>query len=227
MVFRFHVPCSIGVFGASLSGKTHLVKAMLAKKNELFERNIGQIMYIYAVWSPLFDEMKAQHGSDIQFHKELPNEEFIRKWRSQNSLPTFVVLDDNIEHIDVRTQKMATTLCHHLDMVFLVISQSLFLQNKHYRTLSLNLHYLLIPRLRRDMSQITYLARQVSPAHTHVFLDAYYHATEKPYTFFLVNVHPKSNPCLTLISDFMSEYPTVYLDKEKYPHQIYPINLER
>lgn len=214
MPLPFLTPCSIGVFGSSLSGKSTLVKKILEMKDKLFDRKVGQILYIYSVWSPLFQEMLDFHGDKIQFLKELPEENYLREWRAQSKDLAILILDDQLDKLSISSMTLATTLVHHMDMVFFMISQSLFFQNKHYRTLSLNLHYMLIARLRRDKSQIMVLARQVCPAQSKFFLDAYYQATEGNYNFFRIDVHPKSHSYLTLSSDFMSDYPVVYLDKD-------------
>jgi len=54
---------------------------------------------------------------------------------------------------------------------------------------TLNAHYLLLCKNRRDMSQINHLGRQLYPRNLKFFQEVYEDATKKPYSYLLVDLH--------------------------------------
>ncbi|GFV05841.1 uncharacterized protein TNCV_5035801 [Trichonephila clavipes] len=60
------------------------------------------------------------------------------------------------------------------------------------RDISLNAHYIILFRNNRDVSQAACFGRQAFPGRGKFFMDSYKKATEEPFSYLLVDVHPRS-----------------------------------
>ena len=106
---------------------------------------------------------------------------------------------------------------HHNNISVIHIVQNLFGKNKHQRTLSLNSHYLVVFKNPRDMSQISFLARQMYPSNKKYVQDAYKDATETPHGYLLIDLKQSTPDNLRLRTGiFPSD-----------PKQILYLNLKR
>ena len=79
---------------------------------------------------------------------------------------------------------------HHKNIDVTHIVYNLFekKKNKQRRTLSLNSHYIVIFKNPRDMSQISYLARQMYPGNSKYMEEAYKDATTAPHGYLLLDL---------------------------------------
>lgn len=65
----------------------------------------------------------------------------------------------------------------------MVVSQSLFVQSKQYRTMAINSHYLVLFKSPRENRQISVLAAQIRPYDTSSIVDSFRAATRAPYGY--------------------------------------------
>ncbi len=67
----------------------------------------------------------------------------------------------------------------------------------------------------RDQSQVVNVAKQVSPYKTKYFMESFMHATRKPYSYLLLDLHQEQSDHLRLRTNiFKDEWPmVVYLEK--------------
>lgn len=70
------------------------------------------------------------------------------------------------------------------------------------RTLSLNTHYFVLYKTRRDQEQILRFGGQAFPQQSKYFLDAYQKATFTPYGYLLVDLNPHSCKLYSLRTRF-------------------------
>ncbi len=69
----------------------------------------------------------------------------------------------------------------------ILITQNLFYQGNHCRTISLNAKYIVLLKDSRDMNQFTYLARQVYPEDGAGLYEAYMEATKWPHGYLVLD----------------------------------------
>ena len=203
-------PCTISVIGSTSSGKTTFISNLLWKEN-IFAAKISKIMYCYSCFQPIFDEMIKDH-SNIEFHEGLPSEEKIRDFTDDNH--NLIVLDDLMTKV-ASSEVMLNLFCqysHHLNVSVIFISQNVFYGGKCSRSLTLNSHYFILFRNRRDISQIGVLGRQLFPGKQKEFLSVYREAVKEPFGYLFIDIHPKSNEILSLRTDILNElYSVIYL----------------
>ena len=92
----------------------------------------------------------------------------------------------------VEVERFVCVGSHHLNMTIICLVQNLFQKGKVMRTLSLNCHYFVMYKNRRDQEQINRFGRQAFPQQSKYFVDAYMKATSTPYGYLLVDLNPHS-----------------------------------
>ena len=106
-----------------------------------------------------------------------------------------VVFDDMMKYIvnDVNIQDFVTVASHHNNMTIILLSQNIFAQGKTARTISLNCHYIVLFKNKRDLSQVSRLGSQIMPRKSHYFMDSYEKATSGKYGYLLIDFSPESD----------------------------------
>ena len=85
--------------------------------------------------------------SDIDYLKEIFEE-------NKSKTGTLLVIDDQMQNIDQNVVSIFTIYSHHYRVSCLLLTQSLFLSNKFYRTVSLNSNYIVLIKNTRDILQL-------------------------------------------------------------------------
>lgn len=175
-MLKLQHPSSLIISGPSQSGKTELVRKMI--KNKIYDYDVKKILWCYAVWQPWFTTQK-----EIEFKAGLPQEDINAD---------LIIIDDQMNSITNEVSEMFTIGSHHKKYSIILITQNLFPRVKQFRDISLNAHYLILFRNNRDLSQATCFARQAFPGRGKYFLDAYKKATTEPFSYLLIDVHPRT-----------------------------------
>ena len=180
---------------------------------------MGKIYYCYGTYCNQYDTEKEKIGSNIIFISGLPSEDDVKKWATLSTEGNIIlVLDDLLEQVSksVSCQNMVTKIAHHCEISLFILSQNMFQKGGVYTCLSLNTHYFILMKTKRDHQQILYFGRQIFPFKQNVLYSAYLQATDSvTYGYLRVDLHPASNPILALTTAFLEEYPIVYLDKNE------------
>jgi hypothetical protein len=100
---------------------------------------------------------------------------------------------------------------HHKNMTVILVSQNIFDQGKAAKTISLNIHYLVLFRNLRDKRQIKCLAQQIYPGHGSDFMNVYNDIHKIPFNYLVVDLHPHSDEEYRLMTRiFKDELPIIY-----------------
>ena len=137
-----------------------------------------RIVYCYSVYQPLFDQF--------------PNVEFVEGLPDLNMFDgvkrTLLIIDDLMHETNETVSKLFTRVSHHKNVSVVYLTQNLFNNNKHNRTISLNAHYMILFKNVRDATQVHCLARQMFPKNSEAMMQGYKDATGKPYGYLLVDL---------------------------------------
>ena len=214
---RFKTPFTCIVAGQSSSGKTFLVNEILKHKHALFTEPPERTFMFYQEWQPIYDAMldnKCVH----EFHQGMPSIEELRNMILPfKKTGSCCIFDDSIHNIQNEISKLFSTYSHHLNCSVFFITQNLFLQNKEYRTMSLNANYCIIMGGIRSMSQVNTFARQISPYKTSYIVEGFRHATKnKPYSYLLLDFKQTTPDHLRVRTNILPhEQPMIiYLEKK-------------
>ena len=206
----FASPSTMGIFGATLCGKSTWCKKMIEQSDQLFTQPIKKIMYCYGMYQDMFEKMDSSI-KNLYLHAGLPTRETINDFTADKE-HTMVVLDDLQQEMakDPQMEKLFTQLAHHLNISVVFMGNNLFYKN-FSRTITVNLHVMIIFRNARDAQQIRCLARQLYPLKSEEFINAYLDSTSKPYGYLVVDLSPSACEQLRLRTDiFVGENPIIY-----------------
>lgn len=204
------------VAGGSGSGKSNWTSLLIRNKEKLFKPNAPRaVVLFYKQWQPLYDDMRKR-GLVQDFIQGLPEENEIKlifsKYKKYGGC--IAIFDDLMSEVDNRITNCFTVYSHHLKATVILLVQSLFLENKLYRTCSLNTHYIVLMKNKRDAVSVSFLARQISPYHVKYIIKSYMKATKTPYSYLLFDLRQETNDLLRLRSNIFSYPVSIYIESD-------------
>ena len=173
-------PFSVYIAGPSQSGKSYFLSKLLKFRSCMFYPKIHNVVWFYGIFQPLYE--KIPH---VTFVEGLP--ENFKDYIKDNTL---FIIDDLMSECsnDKRLSMLFTKGSHHLNLSVIFITQNFFCKGSQIRDVSLNSHYMILFKNRRDLSQIMHLGRQLYPGKSKFFQEAYENATRKPYSYLVIDL---------------------------------------
>ena len=177
---KFEHPSNWLIGAPSQSGKSYLVYQILKNSETLIKPVVDKFVYCYSEWQPLYEKMVVDI-KNITFIKGLPD--------MDNLENAVVILDDLMHEVvdDKNVLNLFTVGSHHRKISVIFLTQNVYEKGKYARSISLNSHYLILFKNRRDQAQIMHLARQVYPGETKFFQEVFNEATSEKYGFLIVD----------------------------------------
>ena len=204
-VLKWKHPFTAIIGGPSGSGKTEFVLKLINNADIMINKIPETITWCYGEY-----QTWMMNYPDIEFIEGLPEQ--MQFDSNQNNL---LIIDDLMHECKEYTEKLFTKISHHKNLSVILLSQNIFHQSKHTRTISLNTHYMVLFKNVRDSSQITNLAKQMHPGNVAYLRDSYADATSKPYGYLLIDLKPDTDDLLRLRTDiFPGEIHYVYHKKK-------------
>ena len=177
---RLQHPFTMVLTGPTQSGKTVFLQNLLLFQREMFFPVPDKIVWFYGIHQSLYDEIP-----DVTFVEGFPP-----NYRDYLAMNTVFIFDDLMSECanDKRLSILFTKGSHHLNLSVIFLSQNCFHKGSEIRTITLNAHYLLLFKNRRDLSQIMHLGRQLYPRHDKFFQEVYEDATRKPFSYLFIDL---------------------------------------
>ena len=199
MDFNFKHPTTIQISGPTGCGKTWFVRRIL--EEQLIQPLPTRIIWVYSEWQSDYEHVR------ITF----PHVEFVEGWREDlyaSIRPddrNLLILDDQMDEAgDSKTlSKLFTKGSHQRNLTVIYLVQNVFNQSKSQRTVSLNSHYNVVFRNRRDASQFRTLAYQMCPDNARWLLDAFKCATRKPQGYLILDHHPLTDEESSVLTNIL------------------------
>lgn len=194
-VLKFESPSSCVLAGPSSTGKSSYVFKVLKHANGIFTKPPEAIIYCYGVYQALFDDMKKTIPK-IEFHEGVPTKDMLDTWFIRTPQHKLLILDDLMQKAS-KSEDVVDIFCqysHHLNFTCWLICQNIFNSTKQFRTISLNAHYFLLFRSKRDENQLYTLFRQIEPGNAKYIMESYRKATAEPYNPLVLDLSPHSSP---------------------------------
>ena len=207
---ELHHPFTAICAGPTGSGKTVFISKLIDNLHQMINPVPERVIYCYSIWQDTF----------MQILKSNPQVEFV-----QNLIPTdeidgkkrnFIILDDLMDESkdDVNVSNLFTKGSHHKNISVFFMSQNLFVQGKHTRTISLNSHYLVVFKNPRDRAQFSNLARQMYPNNSKYLEECYNDATKIPHGYLFIDLKQKTPDAIRIRTNiFPNEKTIVYIRK--------------
>ena len=216
--FKFLHPSNSIVAGMTSSGKTEFAKLLIKNWKHLININTTNLRVLWC-----FSEIRSIpqiNNVELQFNKGIPSLESIEKFK-----PDLIVLDDLMDDINQDIKNLFTKVAHHRNISVVLIVQNLFNQNKQMRTISLNSHYIVLMKGIRNLQQVEILGRQIFPSKSKQLVNIFKHATQKPFGYLVIDLHPRSNDKYRLRTRiFPEELPASLINKHSFSPIYYDID---
>jgi hypothetical protein len=94
---------------------------------------------------------------------------------------------------------------HHRNLSVVYLTQNLFHSSRHNRTINLNTHYLILFKNPRDVTQISYLARQMYPTNPKFLIESFQDATSKAYGYLFIDLKPETEETLRVRANIFDD----------------------
>lgn len=203
---KFKHPFTCIVAGITSSGKTCWTRKLLENHNYLIDMNKMDVKVLWCFGSEQEIYTISIENVHVFYSKGIPTIDLI-----QETKPDIIVIDDLMNELkkDEMVKNLFIKESHHSNISVIYITQNIFAQEKSMRTISLNAHYIIIMKGIRLTQQVSILGNQIYPGKSKKFLNIFKQATMKPFSYLLIDLHPKSNDLLRLRNRiFKEELPT-------------------
>lgn len=208
---KFLHPFTMNVSGTTMSGKTEFVKKLVIHSKNLIIPPPGRIVVSYVENQPAYEELQAK----------IPNLTLVKNLDfslddQETKENTLLIIDDQMDDVvsSEKCKNLFTRGVHHKSISVITLQQNIFPQGKYGRTARLNTHYHVVMKSPTFPLQVSVLGRQLFPKHPQFLADAYKKATEKPYSYLAINLHPLCQDELRVFQDiFDGETPTVFIPR--------------
>ena len=157
---KFVTPASISLIGMSNCGKSSYIRKMMEQADGVFTEPPSRVIYCYNVFQRLFTEM-ADTVPNISFYQGLPDRATIESWASKKKHLMLTFDDLYQEQIQSKAVcDLTIMLSHHLNISCIMTSHNIFMCAKYFKTISTNLHYILLFTIRNRL-QLSVLGSQL------------------------------------------------------------------
>ncbi len=210
----FKHPFTCLVAGPTGSGKTYFIRKLFNNFDRLININKDKVCVLWCFGIATVTQTIPLSNPNVRivYINELINDELVRLYR-----PDIIVFDDFMQEgsKDKNLSTFFTRSSHHMNISIFFLVQNFFYQDKQMRNISLNSHYIVLMKNRRDQSQIMSLAKQLYPTKVKFLQEVYIDATKEPYGYLIIDVKPESPEELRMRTRiFPDEKPVIiYLPK--------------
>ena len=207
------------LYGPTASGKTYRVANILREKDKIIKEgsSIKNVVFCYSAWQPIYDQLKKERVVTRWINYMPSTAQFVELVQAyKDAGGSIVCIDDFMTEISKDLVEIVCVKARHYNATVFMLFQSLFPSNPLARQISLNAKYLYIHKNPRENAQISYIARQISPANYKWIVYAYYDATNMPYGYLLIDLTQETPEHLRFRSNILPhEFPMVVYQPPK------------
>jgi hypothetical protein len=208
------------VSGPTGSGKTTFVKNLLSIGDQIFTQKPKKVFLFYKKMQDMYLEMEKNGliNEMIDVQNGMPSldviQEMVEPYKNEGG--SLLIFDDSMTSINSDFELLFCNSGHHDNCSIIFMTQNLFFQDKTFRTMSLNSHYIILLKNDRDKQQISILSKQISPNNSNYIVQSYLDATKDPYNYLLLDFSPETKSIIRLRANiFPHQFPMVtYLERK-------------
>ena len=174
------------IVGPSRSGKTTLVQDLLLNLNNFSSEPPKKIIFIYAIWQPVYDKMKADGLVDVFVQDNSELESQLTNYMTGEEV--LFIFDDMINSKNINyISDLFMIQGRHKNVSLVFISQQGFRNDDAFRSISNNTNYMILMKNDRNILEIQNLAKQITPGPQPLMMQIYRKATADAYSYLFIN----------------------------------------
>ncbi len=172
---------SMIVSGPSKAGKTVFVSKLVKNCESVMEQVPSEIIWCYSEFQPGYKELTSY----VKFVEGIPD---LNALKEDSRRPKLLIFDDMMDRFE--KDSSLTTLfikgSHHWNISCIHIVQNLYFNGM--RTARINTNYMILFKNPSDKLQVSNLGKQLFPGKAKFFMNAFEMATEKPFSYLLLDL---------------------------------------
>lgn len=154
-----------------------------------------RVIYSYKTYSPLFQTL----GENVEL---VQGQHYVL----DKSIPTLLIIDDQFADKNDQLIDLSCVNSHYKNTSVILVSQSLYFDNKAYRTACKNAMYTILFKSPRDNRAISRIAHDMfDSTKAKGMIQAYNNATQKPYGYLIIDMKPDTPECLRLRTNVLGQ----------------------
>lgn len=190
---KFRHPFTAVVAGATSSGKTTFLCHLIRQREQLITPVPERVIYSYKSYQPVFETLDSQ--------VELVQGQ---SYKLDPSRRTLLIIDDQFADKNEQLIDLFCVHSHHKNTSVILVSQSLYFDDKSYRIACRNAMYTILFKSPRDRRCVRHMAQEMfDPAQARSMMDAYQEATSQPFGYLVVDMRPDTPACIRLRSNVL------------------------
>ena len=188
------LPQSAIIAGATKSGKSTFVKKLLLDADKMFDQPVAEVIFVYTVWQPIYEELEAKLKGKIIFRQDIPGKNEVMALTDDLKFRLLILDDQQSKISSSDAADFVTIFCSHRNLSTFILLQNFYYGCKHLRTISLNVQTIVLFKNYRSAQQVKTLATQMHPGNSTYMVDAYNKATTGyPYGYLLIDLDPRTD----------------------------------
>ena len=213
----------MSVVGASGSGKTQLILALLSEtvlSCGIFYPNFLNIIYYYKFWQPIYEEFQKRLEKKISFIRisgevsELDDtiQELLERSFTVNNKPQklLTIFDDSCDEVlQCKNFALLATAGRHKGIHVIFIKHNLYQQGRFSVTIDKSTTHILLLKTPRIGKQLQILGGELEYAGRDFLTSCYQQATSKPYGHLLIDLSTRCDEALRISTNICKNVWTV------------------
>jgi hypothetical protein len=195
-------PWTCLVAGATSSGKSTIVARLINSLPSIMTPDLPKPIRV--IWC-----MGSYASPAISDSKQISLKVIVGPPPEEPDCDVLIIDDQMSDMVDSKKlSDLFSKHSHHKRISIFFIVQNVFAQGRYMRNITLNAHYLILTKSRRDLTQVKKMGQQLF-GRSDYFFSAYKKAVlDRPYGYLLVDLSPSTDEKFRLRTDILpDEYP--------------------
>jgi hypothetical protein len=190
---RLKNPFSALLVGPSRSGKTTWLQKCLRNADVMFTTIPSYTLFYYGAWQDIYDDMNNE-GLVQEWKNECPCKEYIEELALKHKFTggLTVIVDDLLTSMNKDMSELFLVISHHSGVNVFFLSQSLFFDNKHFRSMKGSVNYVVLFKNKNDKKEASAFFSRIRPSTKDALKNTFEKITKKNYAYLLCDLHPES-----------------------------------
>jgi len=194
---RFKLPFTGILSGPSRCGKSTFIANVLRNMDHLYDKKPGYTICFYESWQPIYEQLRAE-GLVDEWAAMAPTKEYLLELANdyKGSGGIQVIVDDQMLKTDINADlaSLFTVGSHHADISIWYLTQSLFNDDKAFRTMKLNATYIVLFKNPGSQKQADSFFNMFRPRPYSTDLKKIFQkVTKNMYSYLLFDLHQETN----------------------------------